>query len=187
MSQGKTIGHYELTEKLGEGAMGVVYKAWDQKLRRHVALKFLPSRQTDSVGQTARLRQEAHAISALNHANIATIYNIDEVEGQFFLALEFLPGGTLQSHLDQLKTAGKILKLEQVIEYAVQIADALAHAHSHGVIHRDVKTGNMLLTESGSIKITDFGLAKLLVQDGTITEPGKMIGTPATMTPEPAE
>ena len=187
MSQGKTIGHYEITEKLGEGGMGVVYKAWDQKLRRHVALKFLPPRQTDSVGHTARLRQEAHAISALNHANIATIYDIDEVEGQFFLTLEFLPGGTLQSHLDQLKAAGKTLKLEQGIDYAVQIADALAHAHSHGVIHRDVKTGNMLLTESGSLKITDFGLAKLLAQDGTITEPGNVIGTPATMSPEQAE
>jgi eukaryotic-like serine/threonine-protein kinase len=187
MSQGKTIGHYEITEKLGEGGMGVVYKAWDQKLRRQVALKFLPQRQTDSVGRAARLRQEAHAISALNHANIATIYDIDEVEGQFFLALEFLPGGTLESHLDQLKAAGKTLKLEQGIEYAVQIADALAHAHSHGVIHRDVKTGNMLLTESGSLKITDFGLAKLLAHDGTITEPGKVIGTPATMSPEQAE
>jgi serine/threonine-protein kinase len=187
MSQGRTIGHYEITEKLGEGGMGVVYKAWDYKLRRHVALKFLPPRQTDSVGQAARLRQEAHVISGLNHANIATIYDIDEVEGQFFLTLEFLPGGTLQSHLDQLKATGKTLKLEQGLEYAVQIADALAHAHSHGVIHRDVKTGNMLLTESGSLKITDFGLAKLLAHDGTITEPGKVIGTPATMSPEQAE
>src|SRR5262245_28206894 len=187
MSQGKTIGHYELTEKLGEGGMGVVYKAWDQKMRRHVALKFLPPRQGGSPGQTARLRQEAHAISALNHPHIATIYDIDEVEGQFFLTLEFLPGGTLQSHLDQLKAAGKTLNLEQGSEYAVQIADALANAHSHGVIHRDVKTGNMLLTESGSLKITDFGLAKLVAEDATKTEPGKVIGTPATMTPEPAE
>jgi serine/threonine protein kinase len=187
MSQAKTIGHYEITEKLGEGGMGVVYKAWDQKLRRHVALKFLPPHQTDSVGQAARLRQEAHAISALNHPNIATIYDIDEVGGQFFLTLEFLPGGTLQSYLDQLKDAGKTLKLEQGIEYAVQIADALSHAHGHGVIHRDVKTGNMLLTESGSIKITDFGLAKLMAHDSTMTEPGKMIGTPATMSPEQAE
>src|SRR5215467_12984297 len=103
MSEAKTIGHYEITGKLGEGGMGVVYKAWDQKLRRHVALKFLPPRQTDSVSQAARLRQEAHAISALNHANIATIYNIDEVEGQFFLALEFLPGGTLSRTSISLK------------------------------------------------------------------------------------
>ncbi|HMF00786.1 MAG TPA: protein kinase [Terriglobia bacterium] len=187
MSEAKTIGHYEITGKLGEGGMGVVYKAWDQKLRRHVALKFLPPRQTDSVGQAARLRQEAHAISALNHPNIATIYDIDEVEGQFFLTLEFLPGGTLQSYIDQLKAGGKTIKLEQGIEYAVQIADALSHAHGHGVIHRDVKTGNVLLTESGSIKITDFGLAKLLAHESTITEPGKMIGTPATMSPEQAE
>src|SRR5262245_45501467 len=187
MSEAKTIGHYEITEKLGEGGMGVVYKAWDQKLRRHVALKFLPPRPTDSVGQAARLRQEAHAISALNHPNIATIYDIDEAEGQFFLTLEFLPGGTLQSHIDQLKAAGKSIKLEQGIEYAVQIAEALAHAHGHGVIHRDVKTGNMLLSESGSLKITDFGLAKLLASDGTMTEPGKVIGTPATMSPEQAE
>src|SRR5215813_1901048 len=187
MSQGTTIGHYEITGKLGEGGMGVVYKAWDQKLRRYVALKFLPPRQAGSAGQAARLRQEAHAISALNHPHIATIYDIDEVEGQFFLTLEFLPGGTLQSHLDHLKAAGKTLNLEQGIEYAVQIADALAHAHAHGVIHRDVKTGNMLLTESGSLKITDFGLAKLLAHESTMTEPGKVIGTPATMSPEQAE
>src|SRR5262252_10332769 len=107
MSEAKTIGHYEITGKLGEGGMGVVYKAWDQKLRRHVALKFLPPRQTDSVGQAVRLRQEAHAISALNHPNIATIYDIDEVEGQFFLTLEFLPAGHYSRILISLKPAEK--------------------------------------------------------------------------------
>src|SRR5262245_57894491 len=131
MSMGKTIAHYTMAEKLGEGGMGVVYKAWDEKLKRNVALKFLPSRQNESVGQVARLRQEAHAISALNHPNIATIYDVDEAEGQFFLTLEFLPGGTLKSLLDQFKASGRQIALERGIEYSVQIADALSHAHDH--------------------------------------------------------
>ena len=183
---GKHISHYELAEKLGEGGMGVVYKAWDLTLGRPVALKFLPGHLADSPEQVTRFRQEARAISAVNHPNIATIYEISEAEGQCFLALEYLAGGTLETALQQLKTAGQPLSLEQALDYAVQIAEALAHAHAHGVIHRDIKTANMLFTESGALKVTDFGLAKL-AEGSSVTQTGTVMGTPATMSPEQAQ
>lgn len=183
---GKHISHYELAEKLGEGGMGVVYKAWDLTLGRPVALKFLPGHLADSPEQVTRFRQEARAISAVNHPNIATIYEIGEAEGQCFLALEYLSGGTLETALQQLKTAGQQLSLEQALDYAVQIAEALAHAHAHGVIHRDIKTANMLFTESGALKVTDFGLAKL-AEGASVTQTGTVMGTPATMSPEQAQ
>jgi len=125
MMSGKHISHYELAEKLGEGGMGVVYKAWDLTLGRPVALKFLPGHMAGSPEQVTRFRQEARAISAVNHPNIATIYEIGEAEGQCFLALEYLSGGTLETALQQLKTAGQQLSLEQALDYAVQIAEAL--------------------------------------------------------------
>jgi eukaryotic-like serine/threonine-protein kinase len=150
MTSGKNISHYELAEKLGEGGMGVVYKAWDLTLGRPVALKFLSGHMADSAEQVTRFRQEARAIPAVNHPNIATIYEIGEAEGQCFLALEYLSGGTLETALQQLKAAGQQLSLEQALDYAVQIAEALTHAHAHGVIHRDIKTANMLFTESGA-------------------------------------
>ena len=183
MISGKNISHYELAEKLGEGGMGVVYKAWDLTLGRPVALKFLPGHMADSAEQVTRFRQEARAISAVNHPNIATIYEIGEVEGQCFLALEYLSGGTLETALQQLKAAVQQLSMEQALDYAVQIAEALAHAHAHGVIHRDIKTANMLFTESGALKITDFGLAKL-AEGTSVTQTGTVMGTPATMSPE---
>jgi tetratricopeptide (TPR) repeat protein/TolB-like protein len=186
MMSGKHISHYELAEKLGEGGMGVVYKAWDLTLGRPVALKFLPGHMADSPEQVTRFHQEARAISAVNHPNIATIYEIGEAEGQCFLALEYLSGGTLEAALQQLKAAGQPLSLEQALDYAVQIAEALAHAHAHGVIHRDIKTANMLFTESRSLKITDFGLAKL-AEGSSVTRTGTVMGTPATMSPEQAQ
>ena len=186
MVEGRSISHYDLAEKLGEGGMGVVYKAWDRELGRPVALKFLPAHLAESPGQLTRFKQEARAIAALNHPNIATIYEIDEAERQCFLALEYLPGGTLKSALEQLKAAGQTLSLEQGLEYATQIADALAHAHKHGVIHRDIKTANVLFAESGSLKITDFGLAKL-AEGVDVTRTGSVLGTPATMSPEQAQ
>ena len=186
MTSGKNISHYELAEKLGEGGMGVVYKAWDLTLGRPVALKFLSGHMADSPEQVTRFRQEARAISAVNHPNIATIYEIGEAEGQCFLALEYLSGGTLEAALQQLKAAGQQLSLEQALDYAVQIAEALAHAHAHGVIHRDIKTANMLFTESGALKITDFGLAKL-AEGTSVTQTGTVMGTPATMSPEQAQ
>lgn len=186
MNPGKTISHYEIAEKLGDGGMGVVYKAWDTKLARFVALKFLPAHMAHSADQVTRLKQEARAISALNHPNIATIYDLDESAGQWFLALEYLPGGTLKTALDQIRAAGQQMSLEQGLDYAQQIADGLAHAHLHGVVHRDVKPGNMLFSSSGALKITDFGLAKLS-EGADLTQTGSVLGTPASMSPEQAQ
>jgi eukaryotic-like serine/threonine-protein kinase len=185
MERGSRISHYEIAEKLGQGGMGVVYKAWDHKLRRMVALKFLPASAAGEGAQAARFHQEALAVSALNHPNIATIYDIEEAEGHPFLALEYLPGGTLQSALDQLRSAGQQISLEQGLEYAIQIAEALAHAHQNGVIHRDVKTANVMFAQSGAVKLTDFGLAKTAESSG-VTRTGTVMGTPATMSPEQA-
>ena len=128
---GKTISHYKILEKLGEGGMGVVYKAHDSKLDRDVALKFLPSSLHPPTEELKRFEQEAKAISALNHANIATIYDIDEYEGQHYLVLEYIPGGTLKSKLKQLKSDDKEFSVSEVIEYGIQMAKALAHAHQH--------------------------------------------------------
>ena len=166
--------------------MGVVYKAWDQKLSRPVALKFLSGHLADSPEQVTRFQQEARAISALNHPNIATIYEIEEEDGHCFLVLEYLPGGTLKSALEQLKSAGQQISIEQGLDYSIEIAEALAHAHAHGVIHRDIKSANVLFTESRSLKITDFGLAKL-AEGAAVTQTGSVLGTPATMSPEQAQ
>jgi eukaryotic-like serine/threonine-protein kinase len=180
---GQTISHYKILEKLGEGGMGVVYKAHDTKLDRDVALKFLPPNLTASHEELNRFEQEAKAISALNHPNIATIYDVDEANGQKYLVLEYIPCGTLKSKLKQLKSEDKEFPIGEAVDYGIQMAEALAHAHRHGIIHRDVKTDNMMLTEEGKIKLTDFGLAKLRgsIQ---ITKTGSTLGTAAYMSPE---
>jgi non-specific serine/threonine protein kinase len=180
---GTTVSHYKILEKLGEGGMGVVYKAHDTKLDRLVALKFLPQQFTVGDEDKARFLQEAKAISALNHPNIATIHDIDEVEGQKFLVLEYIPGGTLKSKLKYLKSEDKEFSLAEVLDYGIQAAEALGHAHRHQIIHRDVKTDNLMLTEEGMVKLTDFGLAKLRgsVQ---VTKTGTTVGTAAYMSPE---
>jgi serine/threonine protein kinase len=158
---GKTLSHYKILEKLGEGGMGVVYKAHDTKLDRYVALKFLPVNMTASQEEISRFEQEAKVISSLNHPNIETIYDVDEVNGQKYIALEYIPGGTLKSKLKQLKSEDKSFSLSEVLDYGTQMAEGLAHAHRHQIIHRDVKTENIMLTEEGKVKLTDFGLAKL--------------------------
>lgn len=180
---GSTISHYDILEKLGEGGMGVVYKARDTKLARFVALKFLPSHVASSPDEISRFELEAKAISTLNHPNIATIYEIDEVGGKKFLALEYIAGGTLKSKIKQLKSEDKEFTVSDVIGYGIQIAEGLNDAHRHQIIHRDIKSDNVLLTEEGNIKITDFGLAKLR---GTahVTRTGSAIGTLAYMAPE---
>ncbi len=180
---GQIISHYHIIEKLGEGGMGVVYKAEDTKLDRLVALKFLPASVAATEEEVARFRQEAKAISALNHPNIATIHDIDEAEGQRFLVLEYIPGGTLKSKIRSLQSSGKELSIREVVEYGLQVADGLSHAHRHGIVHRDVKTDNVMLTEEGRVKITDFGLAKL--RGGAhLTKTGATVGTAAYMSPE---
>ncbi len=179
----QTISHYKILEKLGEGGMGVVYKAQDLKLDRLVALKFLPQQLLASPEEIARFQQEAKAISALNHPNIATIHDVDQADGQKFLVLEYLPGGTLKSKIKHLQSSGKEFSLAEVVEYGLQISEGLAHAHRHGIVHRDIKTDNMMLTEEGKVKITDFGLAKL--RGGAhLTKTGSTVGTVPYMSPE---
>jgi serine/threonine protein kinase len=180
---GKIISHYKITEELGRGGMGVVYKAHDSKLDRDVALKFLPPHLDASDEDISRFQQEARAISALNHPHIETIHDVDEIDEQQYLVLEYIPGGTLKTKLKQLKSEDKSFSITEVLDYGIQMAEALAHAHHHQIIHRDVKTDNILLTEEGKVKLTDFGLAKLR---GTIhkTKTGSTLGTVAYMSPE---
>lgn len=180
---GQTISHYEILAKLGEGGMGVVYKARDTKLNRLVALKFLPRRLDSSQEDLIRFQQEARSISALNHPAIATIHDVDETEGQSFLVLEYLGGGTLKAKVKALKADNRQLPVRDILEYGIQIAEALAHAHRHHIIHRDVKTDNVMLTEEGKVKLTDFGLAKLK-GSAQITRDGSTLGTVAYMAPE---
>jgi len=180
---GEIFSHYRIVEKLGEGGMGVVYMAHDTRLDRTVALKFLPANITLSAEEIARFGQEAKAISALNHPNIATIFDIDESAGKKFLVLEFIPGGTLKSRIKQLRTDDRELSVQELTDYGTQMAEGLAHAHRHHIVHRDVKSDNIMLTEEGRVKITDFGLAKLRGAS-ELTKTGSTIGTLAYMAPE---
>lgn len=180
---GRTVSHYDILEKLGEGGMGVVYKAKDRKLNRFVALKFLPGETSHFQPDVLRFQQEASILSTLNHPNIATIYEIDEADGKRFIALEYLPGGTVRSTLRTLQATGRSMPIKQVLSYGLQIAGALGYAHQRSIIHRDIKTENLLLSESGGVKVTDFGLAKLRGEPG-LTTTGKAPGTAAYMSPE---
>jgi CheY-like chemotaxis protein len=173
-----TLIRYQSLEKAGEGGMGVVYKARDWRLDRLVALKFLPASQIESPQACSRGLAEARAIAALNHPNIATIYEIDESGGAPVLVLEFLPGGTLRSRM-----AAGVVSTAEIAKYGLQASEGLGYAHRHGVIHGDVKPENLMLTEDGRLKITDFGLARLL-DERTITVDGKISGTLMYLAPE---
>src|SRR5690349_16728789 len=193
---GQTLGHYRIEAKLGGGGMGVVYRALDTHLDRSVAIKILRSDVITSPDRKRRFLQEAKAASALNHPNIVHIYDISSSDGTDFIAMEFVPGKTL----DQL-IGSSGLPLKDTLKYSIQIADALARAHTAGIVHRDLKPANIIAGEDGRIKLLDFGLAKLTeraadseTDTATVTafetpktEEGMIVGTVAYMSPEQAE
>ena len=178
---GRTISHYRVTAELGRGGMGVVYKATDTKLERTVALKFLAEHALEDPEHKARFVREAKAAARLDHQNICPIYEIDEVDGQMFLAMAYLEGQTLKD-----KIAERPLKLDEALDIAIQTAQGLKAAHQKEIVHRDIKPANLMLTEDGPVKIMDFGLAQLAEQS-RLTKTATMLGTPAYMSPEQAQ
>lgn len=181
---GQTISHYKILEKLGEGGMGVVYKAQDTKLNRQVALKFLTQRKETTKEESTRLLQEARAAARLNHPNIAMIFDFDEVEdpdthsAHTFIAMEYVEGKSLKSLIQQGP-----LSVYSTRSITIQLAQALSAAHSKGIIHRDLKPANVIVMADGIVKILDFGVAKLLGET-TISKSGDIVGTIAYMSPE---
>src|SRR3989449_4935141 len=187
---GQTLGNYKITHKLGAGGQGTVYKATDQKLGRTVVVKVLPAELTVKETNLKRFEREARLASALDHPNICTIFDMDEAQGLHFIAMQYVEGRNVRQLCN-----GRPLELESALRIAIQVADALAVAHARGIIHRDIKSGNVMVTDSGQVKILDFGLAKLLdeqeastsgVDQTDLTEVGVPYGTATYAAPEQA-
>jgi len=179
LTRGTTFaGRYEIIEELGKGGMGVVYKAEDTRLKRTVALKFLPPELTSNVEAKERFVREAQAAAALDHPNICTVHEIDEAEDKTFISMAFIEGQSLKEKNEQ-----EPLEINEALEIAIQVAEGLEEAHKKGVVHRDIKSANIMVTETGLAKIMDFGIALLLTSD-SMTQSGMMIGTPHYMSPE---
>ena len=191
--RGQTVSHYRIIERVGGGGMGVVYKAEDTRLGGLVARKFLPDELAHSAHSLSRFEREAKAASSLNHPNIYTIFEIDESEGRTFIVMELLEGQTLRQRINH-----QALEIDDVLDIGVQIAEGLDAAHRKSIIHRDIKPSNIFVTNSGQVKLLDFGLAKLLVRPDDIsacagptidvdefhTSPGSTLGTVSFMSPE---
>ena len=177
---GKTILHYKIIEKLGEGGMGVVYIAEDTKLERKVAIKFLPRHIAGNSDECKRFEIEAKAAAALNHANISHIYAIEEVDEEIFIVMEYIGGEELKE-----KISNGPIELDEAIDIAIQIAEGLQAAHEKSIVHRDIKSSNIMISKDGKIKIMDFGLAK--IRGGVqLTKEHSTLGTVAYMSPEQA-
>src|SRR5439155_411184 len=190
ITAGTKLGRYEIRSKIGEGGMGEVYRAYDPKMNREIAIKILPAAFSADKGRLARFEQEAQAAGSLNHPNILVIHHIDTHEGSPYIVTELLEGETLRQRM-----SGTALAQRRVIDYASQIAHGLAAAHEKGIVHRDLKPDNIFLPKDGRVKILDFGIAKLTQPDGSQsqtdiptrrvdTDPGVVMGTVGYMSPE---
>src|SRR5437870_1208985 len=187
---GQNLGNYKIIQKIGAGGQGTVYKATDQKLGRTVVVKVLPAELTVKEANLKRFEREARLASALDHPNICTIFDMDEVNGLHFIAMQYVEGKNVRQLCN-----GRPLELDSALRIGIQVADALATAHARGIIHRDVKSGNVMVTDSGQVKILDFGLAKLLdeheastsgIHQTELTEVGVPYGTATYAAPEQA-
>src|SRR5690242_7096391 len=187
---GKTIRNYRITEKLGVGGQGAVYKAVDNKLGRTVVIKVIPPELTVKETNLKRFEREARLASSLDHPNICTIFDLDEAQGLHFIAMQHVEGRNVRQLVN-----GRPLELQSALRIAIQVADALTAAHARGIIHRDIKSGNVMVTDAGQVKVLDFGLAKLLdeseaqasaIHQTELTEIGVPYGTATYAAPEQA-
>lgn len=180
---GQTFGKYRIVEPLGRGGMAEVYKAYQENLDRYVAIKVMHAFLADEEDFMARFQREAKAMASLNHNNIVSVYDFDVQDGMSYIVMEFVSGGTLKNRLEELSRSGSRMPLTESTQLVMEVAGALAYAHAQGMVHRDIKPGNIMLSETGHAVLTDFGIAKIL-SGPTVTATGAMIGTPAYMSPE---
>lgn len=182
---GKMLGNYRILSALGQGGMARVYKAYQENLDREVAVKVLPPWYAADRSFVERFNLEARLIARLSHPNIVTVHDANEQHGHLYIVMQLVNGGTLKHRLDQLQSEGKVMDVAEVVSIFTQLADALAYAHNHGVIHRDIKPVNVLMDSSGRPILSDFGIAKVLASTKTsLTHPGAGVGTPEYMSPE---